>query len=73
MEECPPVNALMWFMGSDEPMSMLYICCCVLDVVKGPSANAADVRDASLIHSLGTSPGGGHGNLALENPMKRGT
>ena len=31
-------------------------------VVKNPSAIAGDVREASLIPGLGTSPGGGNGN-----------
>ena len=45
-------------------------------VVKNPPANAADVRDLSLIPGLGKSPGGGLGNSlqysCLENPMDRG-
>ena len=45
-------------------------------VVKNPPANAGDVRDMGLIPGLGTSPGGGHGNLlqysSLENPVDRG-
>ena len=31
-------------------------------VVKNPSANEGDVRDADLIPGSGRSPGGGHGN-----------
>ena len=42
-------------------------------VVKNLPTNAGDV---GLIHGLGRSPGGGHGNplqyLCLENPMDRG-
>ena len=34
-------------------------------VVKNLSANAGDVRDVGLIHELGRSPGGGHGNPFL--------
>ena len=45
-------------------------------VVKNPTANAGDIRDASLIPRLGRSPGEGHGNplqhSCLENPMDRG-
>ena len=44
-------------------------------LVKNPSANAGDVRDAGSIPGLGRSPGGGHGNQlqysCLENPMDR--
>ena len=43
-------------------------------VVKNPPAKA---EDESLISGLGTSPGGGNGNLlqysCLESPMERGT
>ena len=42
-------------------------------VVKNPSANAGDTRDAGLIPGSGRSPGGGRGNPLqysyLENPM----
>ena len=45
-------------------------------VVKNLPANAGDLSDAGLIHGLGRSPGGGHGNplqySCLENPMDRG-
>ena len=45
-------------------------------MVKNPSANAGDVRDAGSVPGLGKSPGGGHGNslqyACLENPMDRG-
>jgi len=45
-------------------------------VVKNPSANAGDTRDAGSISGSGRSPGGGHGNplqySCLENPMDRG-
>ena len=45
-------------------------------MVKNPSANAADVRDASSIPGSERSSGGGHGNplqySCLENPMERG-
>ena len=45
-------------------------------VVKNPPANAGDIRDAGLIHGLGRSPGGEHGNplqySCLENPVDRG-
>ena len=45
-------------------------------LVKNPSANAGDVRDAVSIPGSGRSPGGGHGNplqySCLENPMDRG-
>ena len=34
----------------------------VVLVVKNPSANAGDIRDAGSIPGLGKSPGGGHGN-----------
>ena len=44
-------------------------------MVKNPSANAGDIRDAGSIAGLGRSPGGGHGNplqySCLENPMDR--
>ena len=39
-------------------------------------AMQVDIRDVGLIHGLGRSPGGGHGNLlqysCMENPMNRG-
>ena len=42
-------------------------------VVKNPSANAGDTRNADLTPELGRSPGGGHGNPLrysfLENPQ----
>ena len=45
-------------------------------VVKNPTANAGDIKDADSIPESGTSPGGGNGNLlgysCLENPMDRG-
>ena len=45
-------------------------------LVKNPSANAGDVRDAGSIPGLGRSPGGGHGNQlqysCLENPLDSG-
>ena len=45
-------------------------------VVKNLSANAGDIKDVSLIHGLGRSPEGGHGNplqlSRLENPRDRG-
>ena len=45
-------------------------------VVKGPPANAGDVRDMGSIPGWGRYPGGGHGNTlrysCLENPMDRG-
>ena len=45
-------------------------------VVKNPSANARDIRDAGLIPGSGRFSGGGHGNTlqysCLENPMDRG-
>ena len=44
-------------------------------VVKNPSANAGDVRDAGSITGSGRSSGGGHGNplqdSCLESPMDR--
>ena len=44
--------------------------------VKNPRANVGGLRDESSISGLGTSLGGGHGNLLycsyLENPMDRG-
>ena len=44
-------------------------------VVKNPSANARDIRDAGSIPGSGRSPGGGHGNplhfSCLANPMDR--
>ena len=49
----------------------------VPQVVKNPSANAGDIRDAGLIPGSQKSPGGRHGNplhySCLENPMDRGT
>ena len=45
-------------------------------VVKNPSANAGDTRDAASIPALGRSPGGRNGNLlqyfCLENSIDRG-
>ena len=45
-------------------------------MIKNPSANAGDVRDAGLIPGSGGSPGGGHGNplqySCLESFMGRG-
>ena len=46
-------------------------------VVKNPSANAKDVRDAGSIPGSGRSPGGGNDNplqyYCLENLMNRGS
>ena len=46
-------------------------------VVKNPSANAGDIRDAGLIPGSQRSPGGRHGNplhySCLENLMDRGS
>ena len=48
----------------------------VVAVVKNPSANAGDIRDAGLIPGSGRSAGGGNDNpvqySCLENPMDRG-
>ena len=45
-------------------------------MVKNPSINAEDIKDASSIPGLGRSPGGGYSNplqySCLENPMNRG-
>ena len=45
-------------------------------MVKNPSANAGDARDAGSIPGSGKCPGGGRGNplqySCLENPMNRG-
>ena len=45
-------------------------------MIKNPSANVGDIRDAGLIPGSGRSTGGGHGNLlqyfCLENLMDRG-
>ena len=45
-------------------------------VINNPFANAGDLRNAGLIHGLGRSHGGRHGNpllySCLENPMDRG-
>ena len=45
-------------------------------MVKNPSANAGDIRDAGSISGLGILPGGGNSNRlqysCLENPMDRG-
>ena len=45
-------------------------------VVKNPSANAGDIRDAVSIPGSGRSPGGGHGNplqySCLEDSLDRG-
>ena len=47
----------------------------VVLAVKNPLANARDLRNASLIHGSGRSPGGGPGNpfqySCLENLMGR--
>ena len=46
-------------------------------MVKNPSANAGDIRDAGLIPGSGRPPGGGHGNPPqysfLKTPLDRGT
>ena len=42
-------------------------------MVKNPSANAGDVRDASLIPRAGGSPGERNGNPLLGNPVDSGT
>ena len=46
-------------------------------MVKNPSANAGDIRDAGSIPGSGRPPGGGHGNPPqysfLETPLDRGT
>ena len=45
-------------------------------VAKNPPVNAGEVRGVDLIPGLGSSPGGGNGNLlqysCLESPMDRG-
>ena len=45
-------------------------------VVKGPSANAGDIRDVGSIPELERSPIGEHGNTSqyscLQNPIDRG-
>ena len=45
-------------------------------MVKNPTANAGDIRDASSIPGSGISPGGGNGNplryFCWDNPMDRG-
>ena len=45
-------------------------------LVKNPTANAGDMRDAGLIPESGRSPGRGHSNpfqySCLGNPMDRG-
>ena len=45
-------------------------------MVKNPPANEGDIRDVGRIPGLGTSSGGGNGNLieysCLESPMDRG-
>ena len=45
-------------------------------MVKNPSANAGDIRDAGLIPGSGRSSGEGNGNplqySCLENPVDRG-
>ena len=45
-------------------------------MVKNPSANAGDIRDAGLIPGSGRCPGGGNGNTlqysCLGNLMDRG-
>ena len=45
-------------------------------MVKNPSANAGDARDAGSIPGSGRFPGGGHGNplqySCLKNPMDIG-
>ena len=62
----------------------MYVCIYIISystqvalVVKNPSANAEDVRDAGLIPRPGRSPGGGHGKplqySCLENTMVRNT
>ena len=35
----------------------------VMLVIKDPSTNAGDIRGKGSIPELGSSPGGGHGNL----------
>ena len=44
-------------------------------VVKNPSANAGDIRDANWIPGSGRFPGGGHSNplqySCFENPLDR--
>ena len=41
-------------------------------VIKKPTANAGDIRVTGWIPGSGRSPGGGHDNPLLENPMDRG-
>ena len=42
-------------------------------VVKNPSANAGDTRNADLTPELGRSPGGGHGNPLRYSCLKNTT
>ena len=41
-------------------------------MIKNPTANAGDERVTGLISGSGRSPGGGHDNILLDNPMDRG-
>ena len=41
-------------------------------VVKNLPVNAGAIRDTGLISGSGRSPGGGHDNILLDNPMDRG-
>ena len=41
-------------------------------MVKNSPANVGDLRTSGLIPGSGRSPGGGHGNSPLVNPMDRG-
>ena len=67
---CIPVRTLLW-----PPHNQCWAFQVAL-VVKNPSINAGNVRDACSIPGSWRSPGGGHGNplqdSCLENAMDRG-
>ena len=63
-------------LGWEDPLEKGMVASQVRLVVKNVPANAGDIRDASLIHRSGRSPGEGHSNplqySCLENPMDGG-
>ena len=62
--------------GSPRIVDRRFIIWATKEVLKNPSVNARDIRNAVSVPGSGRSPGGGHGSplqdSCLENPMDRG-
>ena len=62
--------------GSPRIVDRRFLIWATKEVLKNPSVNARDIRNAVSVPGSGRSPGGGHGSplqdSCLENPMDRG-